>query len=187
MSESERVKVCRKILGARQDCVGDQGRNDRNVATQRFCNFNPNEVIRIVDSTFSGFIACAQPLWTNYCYKYLAAAQVLIEDGSEVLATFDVVDVDKELVFAKGATKSLVNAASFCARIITAVAQKNPVAHWRPTEHNVGRNRLTYKSESRSHLRIFGSWKYWSVNCRVGRLSRGLRLKSARGAQPGSN
>src|SRR5262245_61612167 len=129
VTPGERLQGIRELACLRHACPIDQNRDDTNVAGKRRCDFDRNEIVRMVEPSPAALVFHAQPVGTDNDQDDVALGQLAVQVYHEVGPGRNVVDIHKELGAAESVCEPIMEPTGHTDGIISAVVDENLAAH----------------------------------------------------------
>ena len=107
----------------------DEQRDNRDIASQRRLDLDPDEVGRVIESRLAVLPAHRQPVIADHGQENLALADRLIEHLAEIHAEGDVVDVGEHRLIAELLAEEIVDMAGDVGCVIPAVGDEYVIGH----------------------------------------------------------
>ena len=121
-------QALRQILPARHDRALYQDRNDPHVAGQCGLDFQPDDVVWIIQPPAALLIGCGQPGRADDRQQHLAGRHRAADFLGEVHARLDRVYIDEDLALAETIGQAVRQPASDMAALLPTVADENATA-----------------------------------------------------------
>ena len=125
VAAGQKGQALRQILPARHDRALDQDRDDPHAAGQGGLDFQPDDVVGIVEPPGAALIGGGQPVRADDCQQHPAGRDRAEDFLGEVHARLDRVDIDEDLALAETIGQPVSQSASEVAAFLPTVADKN--------------------------------------------------------------
>ena len=125
IAPSQCLQVRRQLLFARHRRPLHQHGNDRDVPPQRGGYFQPNEVLRGVETPSPVLVGGMQPVPADQRQQHVAGADMLIDAAAKVAARLDAGNVDEDAILAETRLQTLEQATGLPLAIIASVTDED--------------------------------------------------------------
>jgi len=140
------LQVVRQLVGARHGSLLHEHRNDRDVALQRACRLEPDEIVGVVQAALAFLVGRGQPGLADNREQHAAGSDLLLYDAAEVAARLDARHVHEDRVLAEALAQVLEQAAGMALGVVPPIADENR-AHRAP----LGKPRRLWRASGVSH------------------------------------
>src|SRR5580658_10447798 len=106
-----------------------QNRNNGYVARERRSDFQPHEIVGIVETTFAVGVRDRRPLGSDDRKKYAAAGDVVVDGLAKVQAGSDSGDVHEDGIVAVSPDEIVIESSCLAFRVISPITDKNRMLH----------------------------------------------------------
>ena len=121
----EVLEILGQILGARHLGLVDEHRDDRNVALQRACRLQPDEVERVVEATLAFRIGDGEPVLADDREQHAARCNLLLDRAPKVTAGLDAGNVHEHRVLAESIAQIFEQAPGVAFGVVAPVADED--------------------------------------------------------------
>jgi len=125
VAKREVLQVVGQVLGTRHRRLLHEHRNDGDVALERACRLESDEIIGVVQAPLAFSVGGAQPALADDGEQHAAGSDLLLDDAAKVAARLDSGDVHEDGIPAEALAQVLKQAAGVALGIIPAIADKD--------------------------------------------------------------
>jgi hypothetical protein len=129
LAPRERLQGIRQLSRLRHNRPVDQNWDNANVAGKRSCDFNSNEIIRLMEAAISGFVRRIQPVGTDDDQKDFARSNLAVQMRREVDPGRNVVDIHEDIFLSELMAQPVVQPTGSAYRILSSIVNENSVRH----------------------------------------------------------